>query len=498
MATLEENIQKVANLKSSLQTQFENKGIDYTGVSFENYGNIVRDDMEKVLIEQSKDVTPTTSAQTITPDDGYKLTQVNVEAIQVEQKEVKSSLVSQTILPSTGKFISQITVQPLDLETKIVSPTTSQQEITSSADKDGIEKVIVEAITLQEKTVQPSTEIQEISPDLGIQGLSSVTVNKVTKDIDENIKSSNIKSGISILGVEGSAEVVSRIRDTSDTTATPEDVISGYVFYDNEDVKTTGNVQSFSGGTYTTNQILNTANKYLTGDIIINVPDGNTRLENDSLYKMKSIDIMRFELEDVLYPDLPKDEEYLEQQTFIDGFLSDINSNITNFIDYSVIQCSEELFKTLKFKNLVPSKASTLDTLVNLVNNITYIDKEPLSSTVDTEDTTATANNVRLGRLFYNKDGNKTLGTIDSNVGRRVDINQTISTANKYITSDIEIFVPSGDKNVNETLNEMITTDIMRYNMGDVLYENLPTEEEYIAQQTEVNNLIYEIQGVKF
>ena len=32
MATLEENIQKVANLKSSLQTQFENKGIDYTGV----------------------------------------------------------------------------------------------------------------------------------------------------------------------------------------------------------------------------------------------------------------------------------------------------------------------------------------------------------------------------------------------------------------------------------------------------------------------------------
>ena len=170
MATLEENIQKVANLKSSLQTQFENKGIDYTGVSFENYGNIVRDDMEKALIEQSKDVTPTTSAQTITPDDGYKLTQVNVEAIQVEQKEVKSSLVSQTIVPSTGKFISQITVQPLNLETKIVSPTTSQQEITSSADKDGIEKVIVEA---------------------------------VTSSIDENIIPDNIKQGISILGVTG-------------------------------------------------------------------------------------------------------------------------------------------------------------------------------------------------------------------------------------------------------------------------------------------------------
>lgn len=496
MATLEENIQKVANLKSSLQTQFENKGIDYTGVSFENYGNIVRDDMEKALIEQSKDVTPTTSAQTITPDDGYKLTQVNVEAIQVEQKEVKSSLVSQTIVPSTGKFISQITVQPLDLETKIVSPTTSQQEITSSADKDGIEKVIVEAVT---NSIDENIVADNIKKDVQILGVTGTFEGGIqpsgTLEIITNGTYDVTNYALANVNVEGGAELE---LDTSDTTTTTEDVLSGYSFYDKDGKLVSGTIETMAGGTFTSNQVLNTKGKYLTDNIVVNVSGGDTREENDALYKMKSVDFMRGELGDEYPISLPSDADYEEQQIFIDDNIIDSNSNITNFSEYAIINCADELYKNLKFKDLSPLKTMTLDVLVNMLNNISYSDKEPLENTVNTGQTSATADKVRNGRLFYDKNGNKTLGIINTLVGKRVDINQTIPTANKYITDNIEIDIKAAGKNTNETFNEMKSLDRIMYNLGDVNYNDLPTDNEYSEQQTYVNNLIYEIQGVQF
>lgn len=59
---------------------------------------------------------------------------------------------------------------------------------------------------LQEKSVTPSTTEQNIIPDEGYDGLSKVTVGEVDSSIDENIKAENIKKGVSILGVEGSAD----------------------------------------------------------------------------------------------------------------------------------------------------------------------------------------------------------------------------------------------------------------------------------------------------
>ena len=58
----------------------------------------------------------------------------------------------------------------------------------------------------QEKTITPTKEIQEVIPDENYTGLSKVTVNAVTNKIDENIIPENIKSGVSILGVEGTAQ----------------------------------------------------------------------------------------------------------------------------------------------------------------------------------------------------------------------------------------------------------------------------------------------------
>ena len=207
---------------------------------------------------------------------------------------------------------------------------------------------------------------------------------------------------------------------------------------------------------------------------------------------------MRGELGDEYPISLPSGADYEEQQIFINDNIIDSNSNITNFSEYAIINCADELYKNLKFKDLSPLKTMTLDVLVNMLNNISYSDKEPLENTVNTSQTSATADKVRNGRLFYDKNGNKTLGIINTLVGKRVDINQIIPTANKYVTDNIEIDIKVAGKNTNETFNEMKSLDRIMYNLGDVNYNDLPTDNEYSEQQTYVNNLIYEIQGVQF
>jgi hypothetical protein len=78
---------------------------------------------------QSKSVTPSASAQTVTADSGYTgLFSVTVAAVQTQSKSVTPSTSAQTVTADTGKYLSQVTVAAVSgspvLSALSVSPTT--------------------------------------------------------------------------------------------------------------------------------------------------------------------------------------------------------------------------------------------------------------------------------------------------------------------------------------------------------------------------------------
>lgn len=166
----------------------------------------------KIKPEQTKTVTPTYEAQTVLPDAGTTLGQVNVEAIPdpttikeigsngdhdvrrygVARVDVQPTLQSktatpteqaQTVLPDTG-YDGLESVEVARIPTEYIIPTgtknISQNGVESVREYDSV-NVSVEP-TLQDKTVTPTKQTQTVNADSGYDGLDTVQVDPIPSE----------------------------------------------------------------------------------------------------------------------------------------------------------------------------------------------------------------------------------------------------------------------------------------------------------------------------
>lgn len=168
---------------------------------------------------QNKTVTPTTSQQVISADNGYDgLDEVTVNGVDnsIDSNIVAGNIKSGvTILGVQGSYDPQPTLQSVN-----ITPTTSSQTITPPSGVDGYNEITVDAIALQNKTVSPSTSQQVISCESNYNGLDEVTIEAVDSTIDSDIIASNIKNGVDILGVTGTLVPEEKYVLDEDTLAT--------------------------------------------------------------------------------------------------------------------------------------------------------------------------------------------------------------------------------------------------------------------------------------
>lgn len=159
------------------------------GVVLKTQGKYCDQDITVVPVLEEKSVTPTESAQEVTPSDGKcGLSKVNVGAIQAYQGTATPAKGEQTVTPTSGKFFSSFKVGAIPSDYIIPSGTLV---ITSNGAKDVTNyknvNVIVEP-NLEEKTVTITENgTTEVTPTSGKDGMSKVTVttNVPTSPIEE-------------------------------------------------------------------------------------------------------------------------------------------------------------------------------------------------------------------------------------------------------------------------------------------------------------------------
>jgi hypothetical protein len=193
---------------------------------------------------QTKSVTPSAAAQTVQPDSGYdglssvavsgdaNLTAANIKkgvnifgvagthecpAPKLHEKQITPSAEAKTYYPNDGyDGISKVSV--------VGDPDLSPENIVYGKQVfDVVGSHKCPSFTTQEKAVTPSAQAQTVKPDTGYDGLSGVSVAG-----DANLIPANIKKNTKIFGVTGEMETGI---DTSDATATENDIVGGVFAY---------------------------------------------------------------------------------------------------------------------------------------------------------------------------------------------------------------------------------------------------------------------------
>lgn len=182
---------------------------------------------------ETKNVTPTTSQQILTPTegkDGFSSVTVNAVTSSIDSDiKAENILDGVNILGVTGKIVlDSTTINPSTSSQTITHPKKSGvnggyksitvNPVTSAIDSNIVPSKILKDVTIlgvtgtldfsETKSVTPTTSQQVITPTTanGYSGLSSVTVNAVTSAIDADIIPSNILKGKNILGVNGNID----------------------------------------------------------------------------------------------------------------------------------------------------------------------------------------------------------------------------------------------------------------------------------------------------
>lgn len=268
-----------------------NKTLDTSMISYTIPKGYHSGSGEVNIITETKSATPTKSTQTINPTSGKVLSSVSINPIPdnyidtSDATAVASNIQSgKTAYVNGSKITGTHTCDSVNLQSKSVTPSETAQTVFPDSGYDGLSSVSVGAISntyigskvtkKSAATYTPNTTDQTIANGQYLSGTQTIKG-------DSNLVASNIKNGVSIFGVNGtytptlqsktvtptkssqsispdtnydglSSVIVNAIPDnyidTSDATATAQDMASGATAYVNGE-KVTGVARTIT--TYT-------------------------------------------------------------------------------------------------------------------------------------------------------------------------------------------------------------------------------------------------------
>lgn len=170
------------------EKEIKTNGVHTPDTGYAGFSKVIVNVPDVPSVLQEKTVYPTTSEQSVLPDDGFDgLSKVTVGEIRLQDKTVtqNGSFIADSGYNGLDRVI--VDVQP-ELQTKNIDLTANGSvDVIADSGFYGLDMVRISVnvesggggsatVTLQDKSVVPNASQQVITPDAGYDGLSSVTV----------------------------------------------------------------------------------------------------------------------------------------------------------------------------------------------------------------------------------------------------------------------------------------------------------------------------------